>query len=563
MEANNPQKKYLFIGIIDAVIFVISFYFTIDAAALHQINKYSHLYLITVFFTASIISVIFYFWSYRKRIQKFSLISGPLAFIFCSVIIALLMYLSQQMDTNAAKTTNEYFTLGWFPSEWHILPTVWFWFFVSNYQYSVVYFLLSIGAIIRQIKGKQTFNTLWFSITLLVWSFLYTIINIPYALKILGMMSPPLIASMIFGLLKQKIAERRAFFLGIIFMFPCLNYLGIIPFSFLHSYKQFPGLTKIFPVNTHPQIPPIHYRDLLFDEKKEILYISWGPTCGLLKIDLKSGKQENKGDDLMRYIEFSSDHSTIIGAGWYSRSYIEYSTNPFKVSKKISLSSFGVRQLFTAKKQGSSVYFSASEHPIIARINYDSWKPIVIKYLTKEGLTKMPIGPAHFLISPDNSKIYLTMMIADVPDTYVFYILNAKTLDVIAKIDLPELIVGVAIDKHHDYIYLPSFFTRKIFYIDLKQNKITDIKEGVFHSRMLYYDPIRDFIIAGSFYNGELAVIDRKTGKKMFSDKITHRIQLGKISEDGNRFVFNTSSGVYTLDLIKINNYIIENNLRN
>lgn len=532
-------KKLERFAFLDTFLFPVCFFFFTESFALFLVDVYSFFHFITKVILSGAITV-FLARKIKGRDANFiKSYSGPIIFVMASVVIFLIVGFT-------GPSKGEYHAGGWFPGEWRQAPTVWFNFFISLKGYSAPYFLLFIFMVYRQIKGHK-WSVTKFSLVVVIICILYVKIVIPDDINIMLVMLMPLMGSIAFGIIGQHFIERRIATIGVPLVFALSNYVCMVPFFI--GQEELPGLEKIFPTeNQVSQIPTLHFRDLIVDEKENLLVISWGETSGLLRVDLDTGKQDVAIGSLIRYIEASPDNSTISGAGWHDGAYVEYQTYPLTVIRKTSLMQYGMGQLFTAKRRGAFVYVSSMEPPAFGKFDHETMSPLIIRDFRKEGLTNMPSGPAHFII-PADGNIYLSMNMVDVPNKFIFYVLEPDKLEVIKKIELPEHICAIEIDAKRDMLYLASYFTDKIFCIDLKTGKLIKSYQGLYHSRLLIYDTRRDVIYSGSYYTGEFAVINAADGEILIRKTISRRIQLGNLNQDLDTLYFNTTEGAYKLDL--------------
>ena len=548
-EKAGVEKWVYVVRICDALLFPVLFYLTIDAVSLHTIGIYSAKKTILVIGASLAILVGTIPWMKEAG-------SRLLKYASCPVTIAALSYLLKhhlQMPFSWCATHASWF--GWIPSEWHHLPLAWGGLFIALWKFYLPFFALIALIIFVHVRGIRNV-LLIFNILIVVLSVWFTLKSDPDAIYIVLMLNIPLFIAIVFGFFHQPLPERRFAVLGIFFSAVVANYIGLIPP--IAPKSDFPGLTKIYPKPGYTSLVPLtHIRDVVVDEKKNRLYVSWGPTSGVFSVDIATnvGKHLYKGDTL-RYIDFLPDKQTVYSVGFSRQNFIELSTEKNKLFRNVSLTEYGMGQLLLSRCMGSDVYISSVEPPMLGRFDYATFKPEAIRDF-RNGQTRMRSGLGFFVFSSDGSKVYMNLGITDIPMTFTILEMDSKTLDVLRSFTVPEIPAFTLVyDDTTARLLFASGYTDKIFEIDLKTGAVARVHRGVIHARMLLYDKSRRWIIVGSFYTGTLAIIDRNSSRRLISRRIARRIQFGHISETSDSVYMTTTEGIYKIDLKEVEKYL-------
>ncbi|MFA6449026.1 MAG: hypothetical protein WCX65_06160, partial [bacterium] len=474
--------------------------------------------------------------------------SGLITVVAVSIIMRFLVGIS------LGETPANHVWTGWIPPELHQAPLVWKSFFAAQKSTYIPFFLLFAAVMCLQVRGSRrallSFNSLLYATTLA-----FAIKYDPEMGLRIFILIAPLLTAIFFGLIRQPVPERRFALLGVIVCAASINYIGLIPLG--SPAPEFPGLTRLYPTEgKKPDVPLTRLRDFIYDKNTGRFYVSWGPTSGIFSVDTATGANKTiYSEDLSRFISLSPEDNTIYGASWINSDYLEFSALTQKPTRKISLQPYRLGQLFLAKRRGDDVYVDAYQPPVFARFDNKTFRPKAIRDF-RAGYTKMSCGPAWFTFSPDGSLIYISVGMTDVPATFKILVLDSRSLKVMRSISLPELPLFFFYDEETGRLIVSSFYSDKIFEIDAATGRIKKIHHGVIHARMLLYDKTRKWFIEGSYYSGELAVIDRASSRRLISRRISRHIQFGHIDEQNELFYVVTTEGIYQVDMKAMRNYI-------
>lgn len=532
---------------IDVMLFTVLIYFFVDAVSLYTIGIYSIVPVVVTFLLGVILLTLPLL--AEKNTGWFTFVCCPLVFIAADGCVRYILTIPPEYSYRYGGLWG-----GWFPPEWHQAPLVWYSFFVSMPEYFIPLFLVAIALLYLQIRGSR-YTLLSFNLILIITCISFTIHFDIDALRIMIMMLTPLFVAVISYFFKLCIMERRFAVLGIIFCAAAMNYVGMLPI-FMHE-PHFPGLERVYPPKGQKSALHLpHLRDVICDEDKGVLFASWGPTSGILRYNLISKEEIVREAYVSRFLHFSFDKDYIYGVGWLKTSYFEFSTGRLLPFRQVSLKPYRMGQLFFVERSGSDVYINCYEPNVLAQFDHDTFKLKALVNFRDSGYTKMSCGTARFIFSQDESRIYQSIGMTDVPMTFSILELDSKTLEVLHTIKVPELPLNIIHDSSNNRLLVSSFYSDKIFTINLHTYKVTDVHHGVIHARMFLYDRQRGWLITGSYYTGGLAILDINTFEKLITQRISRRIQSGHLYKKESRIYMATTEGIYRLDLDKVEKYL-------
>jgi hypothetical protein len=527
------------------VAFTAMLYLAVDAASLAAIGVYSVARgVLTNLAAAALLAVT----AWRARDQGWrplELASGALAVALLSGTVSYLL------PPDPSWPPSLYFA--WFPPEWHQAPMVFLTFFLSFWVIAAIWFAAFALFAVLHIIGRHLPLLLFNAAAVAVFAG-YALTTNDDAARLLPVLAPSA-AAVLFGLARQRLIERRVAALGAPFALAFANYVALLPPTL--PDVQMPGLERVFPREgvEVPRLPGelpsnlAHMRDVLVDEAGERMFISYGATCGVIRVDLPSGRAEVCHASLTRFLQLSDDGRRLYGGGWLDGTLMEFSTEPLALIRAESLQPMGLGSVFKLERRGGSGYASSYNPPVFARFDFDTLEPLAVRDFREGGYTKLPCGPAHFVFSPDGRRIYLSIGMVNVPAAFSIVELDAETLEVLRTIPVPELPLKILYDAPSKHLVVSSFYSDRIFELDLASGEVRSVHHGELHSRVLLLDDQRDWLIAGSYYNGYLSVLERSTSTLLFRQRIATRLQFARLYEDSGRVYITSDGAVFRLDL--------------
>ncbi|MFH1538401.1 MAG: hypothetical protein ABIH66_05540, partial [bacterium] len=89
---------------------------------------------------------------------------------------------------------------------------------------------------------------------------------------------------------------------------------------------------------------------------------------------------------------------------------------------------------------------------------------------------------------------------------------------------IPEGGMGLLLVKGKNSLFVPAFYSRRLYEFDADTLEVKRVLKGALNSRNVVYDPARNVLFTTGFLSGTLAAIDYDTGK------IIRKIRIGKRS---------------------------------
>mgnify|MGYP002629381922 CR=1 FL=1 len=529
---------------LDGPLTLAAFYLAIDAASLSRLHIVpAQAAVIVPLLAAGVLA-----WSAHacrdRGVGWLAVISGPSAILLVCAVVLVVPF----------ETATDMTRRGWFPPEWHQAPWVWYSLFAAFGGWSIAYFLVWGGLLWLHLQ-RSRWPMLAVEVLLVLFGLYWTLFAIPEAERFLPLLFP-LILAILFGVLRQPILERRSAVVGLVLWLALSNYVGPVPPTPIDP--SLPGLTQVYPrPGADALVPTTHMRDALLAGDGRTLFVPWGTTCGLLRIDRETGAVQNQDVDLSRFLAFSEDEDVIYAAGWTNGRYMEYDPATLRLLRSVDLMQHGLGQLFMARQQGDDVYVSSYAPPILARFDRRTMKLLALNDF-RDSWSRMSCGAAFYVFSPDGTRIYISIGMTDVPMTFSLMELDSQTLEVLREVTAPEMFLVTNYDAGAGQLLVSSFFSDTLFVVDLASFEVVAEHRGATQARFFVFDEKRQWLIQGSYYTGELVVLDRRNFKELLRRRISRRIQFGHIDVERDMLRFTTTEGAFELELGTLERWIAE-----
>ncbi|MFN7953402.1 MAG: hypothetical protein U0610_16880 [bacterium] len=353
---------------------------------------------------------------------------------------------------------------------------------------------------------------------------------------------------------RARLAARAAA-IGVTMGGLLVHYLGVLPFGHA-DFASHPGVTRIYPVGgAAPEVPLAFLRDFELDSGRNAIYSAYGPTSGILRLDLGNGTLApiEVGNGLVRHLRPSPDPSRLLALDWVLGTMLRISKDPFAIEPDaIALKGPGRRVPMSFLVGSESAYVVYTELPSVAEVDLASGAIRRTLSFRDQGLTRYRSGAWEAVGDAERRFLVVELGAVDAAGRYLLVRVDLDTLTVVAQHEVPDGGLAILWVPERNAIFTAGFFTDRVFELDATTLAPRRTIVGPLNVRAMAYDARRDLLLAIAFLPGELwairygdeAVLAReRVGNKSMSlalDPATDRLYLG--SEDG---VFRVELGAF------------------
>lgn len=332
------------------------------------------------------------------------------------------------------------------------------------------------------------------------------------------------------------------------------HYIGWMPVIFNRSFLHAPGVRKIYPeAGRKPDFPLAFIRDFEVDPKRSFLFTAYGPTSGMVRINLMTGEATVKETtaELVRYISLVPEQREFFALDWMNSDMLTVSMDTMQVLKRENVY-FGIRNLYVPVfyiVKGNKMYATYSERPGIAEFTLRPLKLNRWINLRDEGVTKFRSGVWKATIDPVKNKLYAEVGMTDIRDKFLIIRVDLETFKVDGRAELPEggmELTGIPSKRR---LIAASFFSRKFYEFDMDTMAQVRTFTGPISCRNLLYDAKRDMLIGTGFLDGELRFIDYESGKTIKRSRVGNKAASLFLTPENDFLYLGSSWGIFSVNI--------------
>lgn len=349
---------------------------------------------------------------------------------------------------------------------------------------------------------------------------------------------------------KQKVFAR---FSVLAFAFTALwgFYTALLPFS-AGSAALPPGFSRIYPKNENEKkiFPTEYMRDVYVDERAGYLYTCYGPTSGVVRINLKTGKADiihTKG--LLRHLWTDKNSHYLYGVDWIYDELWLIRKKDFKLEKTHFLWDPVLIAPIDIEVSDDFIFVVSTEYPALTRFDKETFKKTGQINFRKEGVTKFRSGAWVIARDAGKQKLFVEMGMVNSQDEFVLVRVDEKMFRVDGNLTLKGGGLTMIAVPEKRSILLGDFYSNLIYEIDMDTLRIKRKIPAVMNCRSLAYDAKRDVIYAASFITGDMVAVRYSDGeilKKVFVGKKPSEMIY---SSERDALYFGSSAGVMKVNL--------------
>ena len=441
----------------------------------------------------------------------------------------------------------------WLPLEWHKLPEN----VVLLVKITPVLFICEIAVLViliylmcatrRRIFAKIAagafFITIFFQLFTLSKESNLVFYFFQYALI-------PLIA-FVSALLNRPRMFARAGLASTLIALLFWQYIGVAPYNPRPHEMPDPAISVIYPEQgAEPEFPLVFFRDFYVDVSRNMLFTAYGPTSGLVRLDLDTGavKIIPTHTGLVRYIWTTDDLPLIYSIDWIRADLLVVNKDKFTATRHDIYRRDASIPLDLAVA-GDHLYVSCTERPGITE--YDVATKRMTRQLDLKPHTRFNSGLWRMGYDPGADKLFSEIGYTDLRGHNTLLRIDRKTLRVDGKADVPAGGLEMLIMPKKRRIIVASFFFTSLWEYDMDTMKLVRRIEGPINCRNMLYDQSRGLIYATSFLSGHLHVIRYSDGKTIKKVRLGNKASSLFLSPDPGRktLYLGNSWGVLKIDI--------------
>ncbi len=331
-----------------------------------------------------------------------------------------------------------------------------------------------------------------------------------------------------------------------------VHYVGLTPLGRAH-FADLAGVKRIYPADGEtPAVPLAFLRDFELDAARGKLYSAYGPTSGILVIDLASGVLTPipVGNGLVRHLRNSRDPNLIYALDWVHADLLRITKEPFAIEP-------GTTELFGPKRLvpmsfllgAESAFVIYTEEPGLAELDLAHGAITRTMSFRELGLTSYRSGAWEAVGDADQGFLAVEIGATDATGRYRLARIDLKSLTVERTADVPDGGLAILWVPERSAIITAGFFTDRIFEFDATTLELRRTLHGPLNCRALAYDAHRDLLVATAFLPGELWMMRWADGSVVSKDRVGNKSMSLALDRDADRLYLGSEDGVFAVDL--------------
>ncbi len=350
---------------------------------------------------------------------------------------------------------------------------------------------------------------------------------------------------------RPRLAARAAA-IGVTMGGLLVHYLGVLPLGHA-DFASRPGVTRIYPrAGDVPAVPLAFLRDFELDAGRNAIYSAYGPTSGILRLDLGRGVLEpiEVGNGLVRHLRPSPDPERLLAIDWVLGGMLRITKEPFAIEDdQIALKGPGRRVPMSFLVGERKAYVVYTELPGLAEVDLASGAIERTLSFRDLGLTRFRSGA--WAAVGDASRGFLVVEIGAVDSAgrYLLVRIDLDTFTVVATQEVPDGGLAILSVPERDAIFTAGFFTDRVFEFDATTLAPRRTIVGPLNVRAMAYDARRDLLLAIAFLPGELWALRYADGVAVARERVGNKSMSLAVDAPGDRLYLGSEDGVFRVEL--------------
>lgn len=331
------------------------------------------------------------------------------------------------------------------------------------------------------------------------------------------------------------------------------QYIGAAPVNPRPDAMPDASISVIYPQRgVKPGFPLVFFRDFYVDSKRNTLYTAYGPTSGLVRIDLSNGavKIAPTHAGLVRYLWTRDNLDVIYAIDWIRCDLLVLKKAEFTYSRR-SIYRTDASIPLSLEIVGDKLYITTTELPGLTEYDLETMK--ITRRLNLMPYTKFRSGVWRMAYDKRRDALFIEAGYTDLRGRNTLLRVDRKSLKVDGSAEVPAGGLELLVMPKKRRIVSASFFTTSLWEFDMDSMRFIRRIEGPINCRNMAYDDRRDLIYASSFLGGDLRAIRYSDGKTLRAIKLGNKASSLFLSPDAGRssLYLGNSWGVLKVDLEK------------
>lgn len=316
------------------------------------------------------------------------------------------------------------------------------------------------------------------------------------------------------------------------------------------------GVTRLFPHDAKDLTPAMVFlRKMVLTPDN--IYVSFGPTCGIYKIQRRSGEVlEANFRGLVRDMGFSPDGRSLWGVNQMTGDLMAIDPDSLRVQCVADMFRLGlaVPWGFTVDKDTAKVFLSNVTLPIVAELSVQMQGPTCSVHIDRSidfhrnGYTKFTDGAFGHYLDRAHDRLYVLVGMLEGRFEMGLVEVELSTFRVLRDLRLPAGAAIIAVHGQHTAL-LPSYYDDFVYEVDLTTMRILRRVRAAPTIIDIEQDDKRGLYYATSRTAGELLVIDAKRFEVVRRYAVGAKPEALGLDTAADQLFVGGSKGIFRIDL--------------
>jgi hypothetical protein len=250
------------------------------------------------------------------------------------------------------------------------------------------------------------------------------------------------------------------------------------------------------------------------DPVKNLLFTAYGPTSGLIKIDLKSRKAQvlPTPEGGIRNLSVDGPDDVLYAVEWMNSELWEVDKGSFQLLKKFIIYRPDAATHYAAIYHDGSYLLSVIDLAGAAKFDRTEGKVTLFTDFYAAKLTKFRCCAQALALDKNKNTFFVEVGHVDIQRRNRIVALDAANLSVKGDLLAPEGGLGLTYVPDNDLLLMTSFFSRNIYVIDASNLKIVRSVKGPYSAFDPAVDRKRNLWYAAGYLDGMLYAIRPSDG---------------------------------------------------
>lgn len=441
----------------------------------------------------------------------------------------------------------------WLPLEWHKLPqNVVLLAKITPVLFAVEIVVFILLAYLFCAKGKRLLPAIVSGLVFaVVFVQLFTLSKESNLIFYFCQYAAIPLAMFMAALLNRPRMFTRAAFASALVVLLYWQYIGVAPWNPRPAQMPDKSVSVIYPrAGAKPDFPLVFFRDFYVDSKRNMLFTAYGPTSGLVRLDLSTGEVKiiPTPTGLVRYIWTSDDIPTVYAIDWIKSDLMVIDKDTF-TEKRYDIYRRDASIPFSLAVAGGKLYITSTEPPGLTEYDLHNFQPT--RTLDLQPYTRFHSGVWRMTYDPGADKLFIEIGYTGLNNENKLLRVDRKTMAVDGVAEIPAGGLEMLLIPSLRRVITASFFTTSLWEFDMDTMKFVRRIEGPINCRNMAYDEKRGLIYATSFLGGTLHAIRYSDGKTIKKLRLGNKASSLFLSPDpGHKTLYlGNSWGVLKMDL--------------